>query len=73
VTWIEVPTTDNSEQILQAGKIRSLELRDLAGARSASKFVVSKVREEHDLRETQGTSEIQVDTDFLFMVPTPPD
>jgi hypothetical protein len=73
VTWIEVPTTANSEQILQAGKIRSLELRDLAGARSAGKFVVSKVREEHDLSETQGTSEIQVDTDFLFMVPTPPD
>jgi hypothetical protein len=73
VTGIEVPTTANSGQILQAGKIRSLELRDLAGARSAGKFVVSKVREEHDLREARGKSEIQVDTDFLFMVPTPPD
>jgi hypothetical protein len=73
VTWIEVPATANSGQILQAGKIRSLELRDLAGDRSAVKFVVSKVREERDLRETLGTSEIQVDTDFLFMVPTPPD
>ena len=73
MTWIEVPATANSGQILQAGKIRSLELRDLAGDRSAVKFVVSKVREERDLRETLGTSEIQVDTDFLFMVPTPPD
>lgn len=73
MTRIEVPTTANSEQVLQAAKDGSLELRDLAGARSGSKFVMSKVREEHDLRETQGKSEIQVDIDFLFMVPTPPD
>ena len=73
MTRIEVPTTANSEQVLQAGKNRSLELRDLAGALSEGKFVVSNVREEHDLREARGKSEIQVDTDFLFMVPTPPD
>jgi len=73
VTWIEVPVTANSEQILQAGKNRSLELRDLAGALSEGKFVVSNVREEHDLGEIQGNSEIQVDIVFLFMVPTPPD
>jgi len=73
VTRIEVPTTSNSELVLQADKNRSFELRDLAGARSGVKFVVSKVREEHDLGEIQGKSEIQVDIDFLFMVPTPPD
>ncbi len=73
MTWIEVPVTANSEQILQAGKNRSLELRDLAGALFEGKFVVSSVREEHDLGEIQGKSEIQVDIDFLFMVPTPPD
>ena len=73
MTWIEVQVTANSEQILQAGKNRSLELRDLAGALSEGKFVVSNVREEHDLGEIHGKSEIQVDIDFLFMVPTPPD
>jgi hypothetical protein len=48
--------------------VRILEVEGFGG-----KFVVSKVREAHDLRETERKSEIQVDIDFLFVVPTPPD